>query len=259
MSSSGKKIFHCNDEWGEISVYQDVSRRYLCFGNEVEQSCIDIHTPERLCHNYTQAMMLGFLLMDKPQLCTLLGLGAGSLAQAVLAYQPQCRLIAVEQRVRVVEIARELFLLPESKRLKLYVDDAFNYLNSSPSPSDIILTDLYFADGMNELQAQEDFLAACRSALKPGGILVCNYWLGSGLTAHAMNQTLQAVFDLQVLSITIPDGNCIAYAFDQRIPKLNSKLFVNQAEALGGIMEIPLQRHARTLLRENRMKLRYGC
>ncbi|MCP4992477.1 MAG: spermidine synthase, partial [Gammaproteobacteria bacterium] len=70
MALKGKKIYHCTDEWGAISVFQDAGMRYLSFGNDVEQSCIDINTPERLCHNYTQTMMLGFLLAERPEECT---------------------------------------------------------------------------------------------------------------------------------------------------------------------------------------------
>ncbi len=254
MALKGEKIYHCTDEWGAISVFQDAGMRYLSFGNDVEQSCIDINTPERLCHNYTQTMMLGFLLVKHPKECAILGLGAGSLAHAVLTHLPQCQINAVEQRERVVDLAQQWFLLPHSKRLDLHIMDASKYLAGSPTPADVMLTDLYFSDGMNELQAKQDFLASCRSALKPGGVLVCNYWLGNSLTSYALNQSLQDVFNQQVVTISIPDGNCISFAFDGGIPKLNQKRFIKAAEILGATMDIPLQRHARVLMHENRLQ-----
>ncbi|MCW8882473.1 MAG: methyltransferase [Sedimenticola sp.] len=258
MPTKGTKIHSSIDEWGELSIYQDANRRMLCFGNEIEQSCIDIHTPERLCHNYTQVMMLGFLLVAKPRHCTLLGLGAGSLAHAVFAHFPDCKIDAVEQRAEVVELAKNWFSLPVDRRLRLHIDNADDYLMNKPTAADLLLTDLYFSDGMNELQAQEDFLARCRSALKPGGILICNYWLRSSLTAHALNQSLQTVFDRQVVTLSIPDGNCITFAFDGGIPQLNTKEFIKSADALGERLAIPLQKHARALMHENRQAFRFA-
>ncbi len=256
MPHNGELLHHCRDEWGELSVRQDSHRRMLCFGNAIEQSCIDIHQPARLCHAYTQVMMLGFLLAPTASHCTLLGLGAGALAQAVLHHQPACRMDAVELRPRVVELAREWFALPDDKRLRLHARDAWEYLNHKPVPTDLLMTDLYVSDGMHELQAQQQFLAACRSALKPGGILIANYWLKSNLTSHALNEALLNAFDQQLVTLSIPDGNCIAFAFDGGIPRLNSKRFIEAAEQLGKTMDIPLQRHARALLHENRPAFR---
>ncbi|WP_321529354.1 methyltransferase [Sedimenticola selenatireducens] len=258
MPQSGQLLHHCRDEWGDLSVHQDAGRRMLCFGNTVEQSCIDIHQPARLCHHYTQVMMLGFLLAPTVRHCTLLGLGAGALAQAVLAHHSGCKIDAVEMRPKVVELAQTWFALPDDKRLRLHPKDAWEYLNHNPVPTDLILTDLYLGGGMNELQARQHFLAACRGALKPNGILICNYWLKSSLTSHALNEALQTVFDQQVVTLSIPDGNCIAFAFDGGIPRLHSKQFMQAAEALGKNMDIPLQKHARALLHENRQAFRYS-
>lgn len=257
MPQPGPPLHHCRDEWGTLSVHEDAGRRLLCFGNTVEQSCIDIHDPARLCHGYTQVMMLGLLLAKEIRHCTLLGLGAGAVAQALLTHQPGCRIDAVELRPKVIELAQTWFGLPDDRRLRLHGVDAWEYLNRSPIPTDLIFTDLYLSEGMNELQARQHFLAACRAALKPGGVLVCNYWLKSSLTHHALNDALQSVFDQQVVTLSIPDGNCVAFAFDGDIPSLNAKRLMPAAEALGRTMGIPLQRHARALLHENRQAFRF--
>lgn len=258
MSAKGIKLHQSFDAWGELSIYQDANRRMLCFGNDIEQSCLDIHAPERLCHNYTQVMMLGFLLTTDPRHCTLLGLGGGALAHAIFAHFPGCTISAVEQRAQVVELAQSWFALPQDRRLRLHIDDADGYLMRSPVPAELIFTDLYLSEGMHKSQAQEAFLARCRSTLKPGGVLICNYWLRSSLTAHALNQTLQTVFDNQVVTLSIPDGNCIAFAFDGGIPQLNPRPFIEAAETLGERLNIPLQRHARALMHENRQLFRFA-
>jgi len=252
-------IFRCRDEWGKLNVHEEAGRRYLSFGNEVEQSCIEMHQPAHLCHQYTQAMMLGCLFGSTPQQVTLLGLGAGSLAQALLASLPDCRVAAVEQRRRVVELAREWFNLPRDKRLRVSVCDAYDYLNRDPTPADLIFADLFLNDGVDDLQAQQSFLTVCRMALKPGGLLVANYWLGDTSTSLAMNQTLQAAFNHPPISMTTAEGNYITFSFDAGLPSIDSKRFLCQAEELGETLDIPLQRHARTLLHQNRSAFSNGA
>jgi spermidine synthase len=251
-------IFRCRDEWGVLDVHEEAGRRYLSFGNEIEQSCIDISRPSCLCYSYTQAMMLGCLFEPAPRHVMVLGLGAGSLVQALLSSMPDCQVTAVEQRPRVVELAREWFDLPRTKRLKIAVCDAYDYLNKARQPADLIFADLFVDGGMDDLQAQQSFLTACRMALKPGGLLVVNYWMGQPLTSMAMNQTLEAAFDHPPISMSTVEGNCLAFAFDGDPPRIDNSHFLTLAARLGEFLDIPLQRHARTLLHQNRWVFRNG-
>ena len=252
MLQTDNLIFQCRDEFGRLNVYEDAGRRYLSFGNEVEQSCIDMHRPAHLCFQYTQMMLLGCLFASNAPQITLLGLGAGSLVQALLACLPDCRLIAVELRQQVVELAREYFGLPRDKRLKVRVSDAHNYLNRDPKAAELIFVDLYLEHGMDGIQARQDFLTACRLALKPGGLLVANYWLGDRLTSMAMNQTLEAVFEHPPLRMSTSEGNSIAFVFDGGLPRVDSKHFVRRAVELGRILDIPLHRYARIFMQQYR-------
>jgi spermidine synthase len=244
-------VFRCRDEWGALNVHETAGRRYLSFGNETEQSCIELSRPARLCYAYTQTMMLGCLFEPAPRHVLVLGLGAGSLVQALLSVLSDCRVTAVERRPRVVELARDWFDLPRDKRLKVAVCDAYDYLNKARRPADLIFADLFIDGGMDDLQAQQGFLTACRTTLKPGGLLIVNYWLGQPLTSMAMNQTLQAAFDHSPISVTTVEGNCLAFAFDGLPPRLEKGRFLERAAGLGDKLGIPLQRHARALWQQN--------
>ena len=61
MSDLGVEIHRSYDELGPIRVFENGSRRYLAFGEEAEQSCIDLHDPAKLVYEYTQAMILALL------------------------------------------------------------------------------------------------------------------------------------------------------------------------------------------------------
>jgi spermidine synthase len=258
MLKADNMIFRCRDEWGVLNVYEEADRRYLSFGNEIEQSCIDMNRPSRLCYAYTQAMMLGCLFEPTPRHVMALGLGAGSLVQALLTSLPDCRITAVEHRPRVVELAHEWFDLPQDKRLKIAVCDAYDYLNKARQPADLILTDLYLDSGMDDLQTRQGFLTACRLALNSGGLLIINFWLDNPLTSMAMNETLKAAFNHPPISMTTVDGNCLAFAFDGGPPRVNDSRFLKLAEGMGALLDIPLQKHARNLIQQNRQVFRIG-
>ncbi|MEJ1298517.1 MAG: hypothetical protein RPU64_08410 [Candidatus Sedimenticola sp. (ex Thyasira tokunagai)] len=256
MKPPGKELYRAHDELGIVSVIEDAGKRVLTFGNEIEQSAYDTQQPLHLYHRYTQLMLLGYLFVDRPHHCTLLGLGGGSLARTLFHLLPHCRIDAVEQRAIVAEAAHQWFDLPRDKRLNIHIADAGDYLLDNPPATDLLFTDLYLAGGMDKQQAQQSYLAACRSVLKPGGVLVANFWLGAGATSFALNHSLQEVFDQQTLTVDIPDGNCVAFAFDGGLPKIQQKQFIHQAEILGKQIATPMQRQARLFCYQNRQQLR---
>ena len=112
MNELGQEIYRTRDDQGWICVFDNGQRRFLAFGNDVEQSCMSLGEPYRLEHVYTQAMMLATLFPSQVGRATLLGLGGGSLARALLHYFPVCRVTAVELRAQVATVARRFFELP---------------------------------------------------------------------------------------------------------------------------------------------------
>ena len=74
---------------------------------------------------------------------------------------------------------------------------------------------------------------------------MANYWQGSDLTLLAMNRTLQEAFDGELLALTTPEGNSIAFAFDSGLPLVREPALLQAAERLGRTMGVPLRRHAR--------------
>lgn len=257
MSVSGQRIHRRRDDFGWVEVWQDGDLRYLSFDGETAQSGMNVHEPARLVYDYTRAMVLALLFVPRPREVLLLGLGAGSLASALHSGFDTLRIRAVELRPLVVDIAKEWFFLPGDRRLTTQVGDAGEYLLHASRSVDVIFADLYQPQGMDEQQVQTRFLAACRSALHPAGILVVNYWQASNLTSLALNQTLGEVFGRDFLSLTVPGGNCIVLAFDGGLPEVPQSRLIETARGLGRRLDVPLTRLARDLHRQNRLRLRY--
>ncbi len=256
MGLPGEVVCRRRDEFGPVTVHQDHNLRYLSFGNEVLQSCVDITRPVSPVFEYLRAMLLGLVLKPQPAKILLLGLGGGSLASALLVAQPRARILAVEQRPLVVELAHQWFALPSHPRLGIRVGDADQYLRETSGSCNLLFTDIYHAEGMDEAQATVEYLAACRARLEPGGLVVCNYWLSCPLASRALNESLVQVFSDGMLKLQVAGGNAIVFAFDGGIPRLDKKLLRERAGQLGQVLDVPLARLAADLWRQNAVALR---
>jgi spermidine synthase len=258
MGTLGKEIYRERDEQGWICVHDDGVRRFLTFGNQVEQSCMLLADPLRLEHVHTQAMMLGALFVGSPERATLLGLGGGSLAKCLLHLYPHCRIRAVEQRARVEAVARDYFALPHDPRLRVLIADAGDYLAGTRRPSDLIFADLFGADAMDVQQASAEFMHACRARLTCRGVLVSNLWHRDPKQTEAAQTAIARAFDGRLLRLDVQSGNRIVYAFAGDLPRPHRRTLFEQAQSLGLALGIPARRLARGLWFQNAPALRLG-
>lgn len=255
MSRLGKLVHLRQDDQGELHVYEDGRFRYLTFGNAVEQSCLDLADPARLVHAYTQAMMLACLLSPQADDVLIAGLGGGSLARAFRAYRPAARIVGIEQREAVIQVAREWFDLATDGRLRAEPAEAGDYLARTDRRFDLILSDLYLAEGVDPRQNQADFVDAAYQRLTPQGVLVTNQWASEFAGNSQASQCLAEIFDDRVLQLHVQGGNIIAFAFRGELPRLQRNTFFAQALAMGLKLKIPMARHARNLWRQNAQTL----
>lgn len=175
MFNKGEIIHHSRDKLGSILVVDYRKHRVLTFNSVFEQSKIDRRYPHLPVHEYNRAMLLPAAFTN-PQHATVLGLGGGVMAGALLHLYPECQIHAVELRQAVLDVARGYFGLPESERLKVTIADARVALNTLPEAgTDMVFADLYNADRMSPAQAQRQFVEACSRALSHKGWLILNY------------------------------------------------------------------------------------
>jgi spermidine synthase len=210
MSPLGKEIFRTYDEFGPVQVFDDGSKRYLSFGEGEEQSCILKSEPHLLQHDYTRAMLLP-LLYAKPRDALLIGLGGGALANCLLHHFAEMPLRVVELRHAVVKVARRYFELPRAQNLTIIEQDVAAYFDGRDTPrTDLLLSDIYGAEGMDPQYFQPWYIEACARALSDTGWLVLNCW-----DEHrGEHETLQAIADIfaEVYTCAVPSGNWIILA-----------------------------------------------
>ena len=250
-ASLGEEIYRTRDKRGWILVYQKGDLRTLSFGHNDEQSGMSLSQPQRLEYRYTQAMMLGPLLVEQVHRVTVLGLGGGSLVRALLFAFPECRVTVVENRPQVVTVAKKYFSLPDHPQLKIQIADAGRFIAEAHQPCDLMFTDLYHGEGMDDQQTHKIFLARCRAALGGTGLLVMNLWNTDYRYSRRNKAALADAFGDHLFIVTLACGNNIAFAFAEPPPRFERKAFFESAHELGLHMDIPLQRLARHLWLQN--------
>jgi spermidine synthase len=228
MSLSGKEIHRSHDEYGVVRVLDDGNKRYLSFGETDEQSCWLKSEPLIPQHEYTRAMML-VLLFCEPKRSLSLGLGSGALNHCLHHHFPELKQDIVELRNEVVKVAYRYFQFPRSKRLSLHVMDAKEYLLSVDSKKvDIIISDIYTEEGLDEQQLHPDYLDACHDRLKTNGWLVLNCWRDHQ-GENVLRQLKEQFADVR--SCTTQSGNWVIYASKQR-EELSDNGLKQRAKAL---------------------------
>ena len=209
MKESAHEIHKSYDEFGPIQVLDDGHKRYLAFGTDDEQSCQLIRQPHLLQHEYTRAILLSLLMVD-PEHITVIGIGGGCLLTALHHLLPGSQLQGVELRREVARLAHKYFQLPKHAGIKLHIGDGFDYLQALDTKTDLIIADMYLAEGIDQQQLSALFIATSHSRLNQGGWLVLNYWLDHKIEEH-LALALHDHFD-QIYMCDTGGGNWVIFA-----------------------------------------------
>ena len=180
-----------------------------------------------------------------------MGLGAGSMAKNLLSSFAELNVHAIEYREAVVKVAKKYFYLPDSDRLFIHIDDAFNYMKNTKIKSDIIFSDLYTAQGMASKQIQSSYLRDCKNALNKQGVLVLNIWHTESKLREELDEILTLEFENRLLSFEVESGNMIVLAFKNDIPVIKREELLAKGKWLQEVMNIPMERYAEFLSDSN--------
>jgi spermidine synthase len=247
MTIEGNCISSRHDEYGPVQVYQTKTCRILSFDGEVEQSCMNLHSPDDLVHQYTQAMMAGLIFIPEIRTATVMGLGAGSMVKCLLKSFDDLDVHVIEYRQEVINAARDFFYLPDDERLNVHLDDAVTYMKNNRVKSDIIFSDLYNSYGMEPRQIQLSFLRNCKKSLTQQGVLVLNLWHRDFRSTAEIEDLLSHEFENRLLSFQVEGGNTIVLAFKNNIPGFKRKNLLIKGKKLQEQMQTPVERYAKLL------------
>jgi hypothetical protein len=142
-----------------------------------EQSSMDLLYPSRLVFHYERLMSLALAMSRRSVNALLLGLGGAAMWRFIRAYLPDCSPTLVDADETVVAIARRWFYLKQS----VVLDTAQRFIAGTSAQYDVILVDLYDADGPAD--SDEVFWTRCLDSLAPGGCLA-NNWADFAVNPH---------------------------------------------------------------------------
>lgn len=218
---NGNIVHFARDDLGGILVIDYRKHRVMTFDSVFEQSKIARRHPHLPVHEYSRAMLLP-VAFGQPAHVTILGLGGGVMANALLHLLPECQVHAVELRQAVVDVAREYFYLSESPRLSVTIEDARNALEALPDGgTDFILADMYSAERMSPVQVQREFIKQCSRVLSENGWIALNYHRTPDLNGAFFKQ-LQGEFAV-VLAFKSTTNNTVIYGSKKPLELLASK------------------------------------
>ncbi|MBT9614174.1 MAG: polyamine aminopropyltransferase [Burkholderiales bacterium] len=201
---------------GQVEVSEKDGIRRMHFGSDTVQSAMRINDPCALEVGYTRSMMAFLLFNPDPHVFLMVGLGGGSTAKWVHQYLPAARTTVVEINPEVVSTARAYFQVPQDEeRLRVLIGDGAHYVEAHPHSCDVLMLDGYNEVAQSEALSTPEFYAACRAALKPGGILVVNLW-GSDKRYHEYVDRISACFGGVFLCLPAEQrGNVIVFGFER--------------------------------------------
>lgn len=161
-----------------LDVVDDGPFRSLHFNSLSIQSRMQRSQPERLVLEYTQAMMLSLAFVPEPSRILLIGLGGGSQARFLLHHFPDAEIDAVEIEANVTELAHRFFALPRDPRLRVYHQDAGDFLQQlGPEPPyDLVLIDAFDRSGPVTSVFDSRFLERLRASMSVDAVCAINMW-----------------------------------------------------------------------------------
>ena len=164
--------------------------------SKTQQSCLVKSQPQQLVFNYTKLLMTSLLVMPEPKRILIIGLGGGTMSNALAQLYPQSKIDNVEIDQAVIKVARNFFGFVESDNVKAYNQDGRIYIKRAllkKQQYDWIILDAFNGDYIPEHLMTQEFLQETKALLSDDGILSANTFSLSDLYAHE-SATYKAVF-----------------------------------------------------------------
>lgn len=176
--------------YNDITVTRDGKIVTLWSPDGVRQTAIDERRPGVPSLEYAFNTGLALAFCKHPERALVLGLGGGAIPMMFRRLVPSMQVDVVEIDRDICDVATQYFGFSPDDALKLFVDDAADFVGHVESRYDIIVLDAYVGSEIpSALTSDGTFLKAC-NALADGGVFVANLW--SSKRDH-LNRVLGAI------------------------------------------------------------------
>ena len=167
--------------FGDVLVVDSMSQRHLRFGSicGADQSSISLIEPDHIVMEYVRNASLSLSFSGELDNALIVGMGGGVFSNLLANNILDIEIDAIEINPVVVEAAKAYFGVTETKKYKIHIQDAADYIESNKQHYDIILLDAYSGDGIPNHLTTKSFFKKVADRLNPGGVVVANFGLSS--------------------------------------------------------------------------------
>ncbi|MDP4280992.1 MAG: fused MFS/spermidine synthase [Bacteroidota bacterium] len=154
---------------GTLEVWY-VNRNYSLDAENVNYSFGSLH---RL---FQQIFLQTGVKEKNPGNVLLLGIGAGSVISILRdELKLTSQITGVEHDPEVIRLGKEYFRLGNYSGMKIFLSDAFDFMEKNMDPYDLIVIDLFHDENVPEKFQTNSFIDFCIHSLAPSGMLIFNF------------------------------------------------------------------------------------
>ncbi len=160
------------------------------------QSCIFVNDRSRLVFPYTKMMLASLYLSPNPKRVLVVGLGGGTLPDALLRIYPDIEMDVVEVDAAVIRVAQKYFDFRPGPNVHIFEEDGRVFVKRAGRKGakyDLVLLDAFDHEYIPEHMLTREFLQEVKTVMQPDGVLAANTFSTSRLYAHE-SATYEAVF-----------------------------------------------------------------
>ncbi len=182
-----------------ITVTEQDGERCMKFSRNYQgsrQSCIYVNNRERLVFGYTKMMLASLYLGPNPKRVLVIGLGGGTLPDALMRLYPEMDLDVVEVDAAVIRVAQKYFDFHPGPNVHVFEEDGRVFVKRAGRGGvkyDLVLLDAFDHEYIPEHMLTREFLQEVKAVMQPEGVLAANTFSTSRLYAHE-SATYEAVF-----------------------------------------------------------------
>jgi spermidine synthase len=196
---AGEVVLHTERSlYRQIVVYEDDGQRCMRFTRQgsARQSCMTLADPRRITFDYLRMMLGALYVAPEPRRILVIGLGGGTLVDALQRVLPQSEIDAVEIDSAVVRVAQRYFAFQPGPRVQVHEQDGRVFVKRalrSGRKYDLVMLDAYDHEYIPEHLLTQEFLREVQGVLAPDGVVAANTFSSSRLYDHE-SATYASVF-----------------------------------------------------------------
>lgn len=177
---SAKTIHSERSLYRNILVEENDGLRCLKFNvksTKTQQSCMLVKQPKQLVFNYTKMLFSSLLINPNPERILIIGLGGGSMSNALHEIFPSASITNVEIDPAVIKVARSYFNFIENQQVTSIVQDGRIFVKRAALKKqqyDWIILDAFNGDYIPEHLMTKEFLQETKNLLSTNGVLAAN-------------------------------------------------------------------------------------